>query len=83
MKNKIPSGLLVYYLMLEPLPFKLPIICQSYVDVYPTVFELGIGEYGASIDEWLRHQVLSYTSEQNRLLLFLMAYGKICLVLLL
>lgn len=48
----------------EPLPFKIPILLEDYVIKYPNVFVLGRAEYATSVDTWLEHQLLSYTSEQ-------------------
>ena len=49
----------------QPLPFKIPIVTPKYVDQFSSVFELGYStEYNASIDSFLDHILLSYTSEQ-------------------
>ena len=61
---RIPSGTPFTDLLSKPLPFKIPITRQSHIDMFPTVFELGYGEYNESIDLWLGHPLMSLTSEQ-------------------
>jgi len=64
LENRIASGIPFTSLLSMPLPFKIPIMIQDFVDSFPAVFELGMAEYSTSIDTWLVHRLLSYTSEQ-------------------
>lgn len=36
-----------------PLPFRIPVVRQEFVDLYPSTFELGICEYTSHVDTWL------------------------------
>ena len=64
LKHRIAAGTSFTDLIPKPLPFKIPITRQRHVDMFPTVFELGYGEYNENIDVWLAHSLLSLTSEQ-------------------
>lgn len=64
LNHRISSGTSFTDLLPNPLPFKIPITRQSHINMFPTVFELGYGEYFESIDLWLEHPLISLTSEQ-------------------
>lgn len=49
----------------QPLPFKIPISTSDYVNADPNLFEMGRSvEYLMSVDTFLDHQLLSFSSEQ-------------------
>ena len=60
----VSAGVPFFDLIRQPLPFKICIVKPSYVSMYPTLFECGNAEYGANIDCWLDHSLMSFTSEQ-------------------
>ena len=49
----------------SPLPFKIPVFGSMYVNQFPDIFEIGVAEYGPSVDTWLHHRVQNYTSEMS------------------
>lgn len=61
---RVATGTLFTEVLNVPLPFKIPIVNQRTIDSYPDIFQYGLAEYESSLDPWLEHKLLSFTSEQ-------------------
>jgi hypothetical protein len=61
---RVSAGIAFVDLLNNPLPFKIPIQNFEYINQFSAIFEYGKTEYGPSLDSWLEHRLLSYTSEQ-------------------
>jgi hypothetical protein len=62
---RVVEGISFTEILKEPLPFKISVATSKYVISYPQYFTLEDCEYEASLDSWLNHHVLNYTSEQS------------------
>jgi len=62
--KRVASGIPFTSLLSLPLSFKIPITGEDFVDMLPAVFELDMAEYTQSIDIWLGHRLISYSSER-------------------
>jgi len=61
---RVSAGTPFTNLLQSPLPFKIPIHNHFSLNQFPDVFEYGLAEYESSIDTWLEHKLLSFTSER-------------------
>lgn len=64
LSNRISYGSTFIESISMPLPFKIPITRRSHIEMFPSIFEFGYGEYNECIDLWLGHQLISFSSEQ-------------------
>jgi hypothetical protein len=62
--GRVGYGIPFTDLLPQPLSFKIPVVIPNTVTQFPEIFQYGVAEYGASMDAWLDHSLLSLTSEQ-------------------